>query len=476
MRLAELTEKYELMTRAAESGAEDGASNDPPTGATQYTKTELQIINIAQTELDTFGEEQKRAIDKEVARISKDVASVPFVVSRSESEFRIVAEGIITETGRRLRSLYENKLEADKDYRLFKNTHGLKREASPAKSNFTTVAGIATALIIDSGLNALFLKDVNEFGLAGGFFAAAMIAFCNVALGFLVGWGPTRYFAHRYKLHLLWAIPIFIILILAIGVFNWGVANYRDLLIANRPPDSTLVLKTMRENPLAILNFQSYMMAIIGIIIAIITATQAYTAFDAYPWYGWVFRRKKLAETELAEEIDKIKGAIQEESEKFLAKATETHAKDSARAHQLVADYDSIVSSMEAYGATAQIIEDACNAVLGVYRENNIKVRDVARSRQPAYFASRTKLRRRADLDDPQAIKVQRVELAQRIEKLRASQEELERRIPEIKQDLLSEKSMRERLKSLKDEANADYDEEQMRLRRERKDDEKDGD
>lgn len=449
MRLGDLTEKYSTMTRAADQGALDGASNIPEPDARRPSETELNIRNLAQDDLDQFGEEQKARIDDELSSITERASKIPFVVKRSQGEFRVKAEAIVQRAGAEMISLYKVKLDREKDYRLFKVFNGLRREAAPARSLFEAWAYIALMLVIDGCLNAFFFKDVGTLGLADGFLIAGIIAGCNIALGFMIGWGPLRFFGHRFKLHLLWAIPVFVLLIIAIAAFNWGVAHYRDLVQVNSKGGFPDVWRTLWTNPLGILSFPSYMMALVGVGVAIYSAARAYTMFDAYPWYGWTCKRKNVAERDFLEESAEIGEKIQAAGDKFLREAAQEYEAVNTAAHGLLTDYDKIISRVEQYEATAQSIEDACNAALRIYRVNNVKVRDNVNFPAPAYFNDRVTLRRRADVLSKQDILIERGALQSRADQLRQSQQDLERGVPDIKLDMLSEVSMRKRLEDI---------------------------
>ena len=450
-RLGDLTEKYSTMTRAADQGALDGAGNIPEPDARRPSETELNIRNLAQDDLDQFGEEQKTKIDDELSSITERASKIPFVVkrfarassaSRRRRSCREPAPGSI--------SLYKVKLDREKDYRLFgRSSTDCGARQRQARSLFEAWAYIALMLVIDGCLNAFFFKDVGTLGLADGFLIAGIIAGCNIALGFMIGWGPLRFFAHRFKLHLLWAIPVFVLLIIAIAAFNWGVAHYRDLVQVNSKGGFPDVWRTLWTNPFGILSFPSYMMALVGIGVAIYSAARAYTMFDAYPWYGWTFKRKNVAERDFLEESAEIGEKIQAAGDKFLREAAQEYETVNTAAHGLLTDYDKVISRIEQYEATAQSIEDACNAALRIYRVNNVKVRDNVNFPAPAYFNDHVTLRRRTDVLSKQDILIERGALQSRADQLRQSQQDLERGVPDIKLDMLSENSMRKRLEDI---------------------------
>ena len=92
----DLTEKYEMMTRAGRSTAPSMVpATCPRRTSTQISTTELNIRNVAQDDLDELGAEQRRRIDDEHAAIMTRVPEIPFVVKRSPGEFQVDAELIV---------------------------------------------------------------------------------------------------------------------------------------------------------------------------------------------------------------------------------------------------------------------------------------------------------------------------------------------------------------------------------------------
>lgn len=441
MQQAQLTERYVIMSRAADNGALDGANELPYSDATQQSTTELNVHNVAQGDLDALGAVQSGAIHSDQSKITTTAAAIPFTVRRSPAEFQLRAEALIQEAGHELIGLYEAKLKKERNYRLFKVYNGLRRDAEPVRSLGEAWSYLLLMLMLDGSLNAYFFKDVGSLGVAEGFFIAVVMAGCNIALGFVMGWGPLRYFGHRYKLHLLWAIPVFLLLVVAIGAFNWCVANYREIAQVNN--DGTLRDTLNMARTFTILGFPSYLMGIVGIVIAIYSATRAYVMYDSYPWYGWVYKRMQEADEEFLEKFAPTKDKIQKAGEVFLEEARKDYRTWNEEAHEVLAACDRIANRIDEYHARARIIDAGCNAALRTYREANIQVRSTP---PPGYFGVSVILRRREDLKDNKEILLQRRGLQDRFDKLRTSYEELENQIPAIKLALLSEASMNQRL------------------------------
>ena len=56
--IAQLTQKYQTMTRAHSRGAQDGNRNLPPGNASRLSQTELEIVQLAQDEITRYSNRQ----------------------------------------------------------------------------------------------------------------------------------------------------------------------------------------------------------------------------------------------------------------------------------------------------------------------------------------------------------------------------------------------------------------------------------
>jgi hypothetical protein len=449
IRVSELTDKYNGMTRAHDKGATDGGSNLPESGATAPTETELNIIAIAQEDLDKICIEQKEKNDGIIAKIRTLQRSLPETLRFTAEEFLTKAESKIFEVDRELVRLYRIILARQLEYRFFKSFHHLQREAAPAPSLYVAFSWLALALVGDGGLNAYFFKDVGPLGLVGGFLIAFVISLCNIALGFMIGWGPLRYFGHRFTLHLLWACPLFIFLLFSVGAFDLGVAHYRDLVVKQPDIEVTGVVDDLKRNALIIPSFQSCLMALVGIGVAVFSAVKGYTVFDRYPWYGWHYRRKEQAETDLEAEVQTIQEGIDALGEEYLAEAKRRYDASNESVQEALALFDGLDQANQEFQLTAKGINDSCNAVLRRYRDANIQVRDVDRYPAPRYFVREWTLSKRADVYDETQIEADRAAIEVQDRGLRSIYETLEKTIPEAARTLLSEEQLKKRLEDV---------------------------
>jgi|GEM_PF-6107915 len=461
LQITDLAEKYEMMTRAADAGAIDGGNNWPPHDAKGMSETEREIINLAQADLDELAATQKQKNDKVLARIHQGEGRLPFDIGYRAEQFLTLAETKIVEVDRLLVRLYRAVIDRRRDYRQFKATHRLHREAEPAPSLYVALAWLSFAMVGDGGLNAYFFKDVGPLGLVGGFLIAFVISACNIAMGFACGWGPARFFGHRHKLHLLWAAPLFLTLIGAILLFNVGAAHYRDLIVHSPDIEVSGVLEDLYRNAGRIPSFQSCLMAIVGMGVAAFAAIKGWSMLDPYPSFGATYKRMRAAEDEFEAEIGRVAGRIEEAKIEFLGDAWKTYEEVNQALQDILDQYDELISSNDQFEMNARGIEGACQSALQVYRENNLRVRDKHRAPPPGYFYEETKLVRRKDIFERAEVVGAREGLERRQAELRRASESLETGVPKLVAGLLSEAKLKQRLEAIMGQAELEDDREQ---------------
>lgn len=465
---AELSEKYAVMTRAHDAGAGDGRRNRPQQGDGP-TEIEHQIAQLAQADLNELAEAQKKKNDRLIALIREAVAKLPHDLKYRLKGFLASAEIKMGEVDRELTRLWKAVLSRQKDHRFFMVTNRLEREASPAPSLYVAFAWLALAGVADGGLNAYFFKDVGPLALVGGFVIAFVISAINIALGFLTGWGPLRFFGHRYKLHLLWAVPMFTGLTAAVLLFNLGAAHYRDLITTLPETEVAGVLDDLRNHATRVPTFQACLMAIVGVGVATFSAVKAYMMFDPYPWFGWSHKRTREAETEFEAELKQVDKALRTHGEDYLKRATGEYEEASRSVQEVLARYDELLSANDHFELAAVAVEEACNDALRQYREPNLQVRNNDLYPAPGHFFVPWSLARRKDLFDRAQVLAERETLKERETRLKLAHEELQRTLPEEARRLLSEERLKERVENVKCVAMRENDEEEEKRKRERR-------
>jgi hypothetical protein len=447
---AQLADKYQTMTHAHEHGAEDGYANLPAVDAVDESKTELEIAQIAQNDINEASYRLKSQNDETWESLRSLRAEIPNELTHDIETFATRAELKYNEVERELLRLYLNVLGRQQEYRYFKTLHRLDREADVPASHFVTTALLFFIMVLDGVANAYFFKDSNANALLGGFVFAFMISIANTGMGFSAGLVPWRYLQHRNRLHCLWAFPLLVFLFTMIAIFNLAVGHYRELLLLDKDAQAEQVLSRFLASPIGLHSIPTFILVAAGIGIAMFAAYKGYTFTDSYPRYGRSFTRKVKAEEDFEAKLNTLQTEIGRISDTYQNEAKLQYQRASKAVQKSVSLLDETLSRNETYSAFITGIEEACNAARKTYRDANLKVRDVVRHPAPVYFSNFIRLKITRSDFDPHSLTLAKQELQAVSEKLKTEYENLTHQIPKAVRHLLSETVLNERLEALK--------------------------
>lgn len=381
--------------RADEHGAADALSNHPPADATLPSQTEFAVIARAG---EVCAEIRREAGDR-LSGLSADIIAnrEAFAEERYVTRIRVIEtslKAMLAKAGGDLEQHVADALKAKREYDHFNYANRLTADPRPDKWQ-VTLAFLTVPLAIESLLNGAFFADASDFGLVGGAMTAVIISALNIALGFVTGWAPARYCGHARGSHLLWALPAFMMLIVAILLFNLAVGHYRELLIADPDAVSQQVVPRMRADLLAISDLKSIALVLIGCLIAGIAAAKGYAAFGTYPGQSASFRHwrerqnaveatRRRLDIDLVPELETLRGQIDSFRDECQRELARMHGARAA-AERVHDDYLTRVAQLRC----------AKDAALMQYREANLRVRS---DMPPAYFSQLFSL---AELDAP---------------------------------------------------------------------------
>jgi len=170
------------------------------------------------------------------------------------------------------------------------------------------------------------------------------------------------------------------------------------------------------------------------------------------------------AEGDFEQVVQTIQAAINALGSAYLSEAKKSYSTANQTIRDAQTELDKVVSSNERYEVGVQAIEDACNAVLRVYRDSNEQVRDLGRCPAPAYFSHLMKLKLRDDVYDRKLIERMQQALVERDKGLKASFEGLEKAVPVQARSLLSEAGLKARLEELELRARKEFEKESEKV------------
>ena len=258
--------------KAGERGAGDALDNQPAARAATPSQTELTLLSRVRDLYTEIRAETANAFANLRAELLKRQES--FSLARYEarvSGIEAAMRGKLNQKGGELEQRIYDALRAKREYEHFNYVH--RRHSDPKFDKWQMlVFFLVMPLVVESMLNGSFFADASEFGLIGGTATAVIISALNVALGFILGVGPARYCQHARASHLFWAVPLYVLAVATIIVFNLTVGHYREMLMANPDARSLEVMPRLLANPLAINDLKSIALVIIGCIVALIAA------------------------------------------------------------------------------------------------------------------------------------------------------------------------------------------------------------
>ncbi|HEY8569705.1 hypothetical protein [Microbulbifer sp.] len=212
------------------------------------------------------------------------------------------------------------------DLEIFRHRNGLTREAVYPESKLLHYSVIFFIVILETLLNAFFLSKGSELGLVGGFFQAFIIALINLGLAAFMAFSLRNCFHQNLARKTFSAVLLSAVVTLSI-VFVLGVGHYREALEQDPFTASQLAINSLRATPLAIEDFNSWVMMVVSVIALALLSAKFFVVDDRYPGYTAVTRRMRNLQKSWAESFeDAIEGVneVVDELHELLAEKEKT--------------------------------------------------------------------------------------------------------------------------------------------------------
>lgn len=453
--IAQLSQKYQTMTRAHLRGAQDGSHNLPSSADTVLSSTELAIIQIAQSDIAAYSSRQAEENDETLEQVRLCKSELSSELSPNIDAFRAKAELKLNEAERELMRDYENVLARERDYRYFKTVNRLNRDADVSDSIFVSVCLLIFMIVGEGAINSYFFMDVNPYALVGGFLLAAIISVFNVVVGFAAGMFPWRYCNHRKRLNLIWAVPLLAAMLTFISFFNLAVGHYRDLVSTNKDALPSVAINEVLTTPLGLHSIQSILLTAVGIIISMVAARKGYAIRDPYPGFGRCYLRRERAKDLFEQRRTMLERAINSTAEVFLDDAKAQRRRTNKSLQTAINAVREAISRNDRYREIFDGVEKACAAAVRSYRDANIEVRDRVRFPEPNYFSEPITLTKNEDGVDLESLKSVEADLLALEDRLKANFDALCQSVPIQARQLLSQAALDERLEKIRRAAGA---------------------
>ncbi len=374
--------------KLAERGSERGGQNRPTTDAQTLDDIEHQVVERVEAhkqDAHTLYLDHLHTYDERVTALSFEerFATIEQAAPEAVGDFRAEATVGRDELFVLRRRLNESELERER----FRARHRIERPARLASLGkiILKVGVLAILFIIEVVINGSFLAKANIGGLLGGAAQAVTFAALNIIASFFWGMVLIRMVNHRNYLFKLIGVLSFVAYIAFAVVLNLTLSHLREIPPAVALSDNVgqEVLHRLLTTPYGLTDVNSWILFSIGFIFSLIAMADGLMFFDPYMGYAglerrWIEATKQFA-TARSELIERLRDIREDATETMNEAARDLSVRRS--------EYDALLQGRgrlaQRFSQHQNQIEQACRALLEIYREANRKARSTP---APEYF------------------------------------------------------------------------------------------
>jgi hypothetical protein len=375
--------------KLAERGTERGSQDRPTTDAQTLDDVEHQVVERVEAhkqDAHTLYLDHLHTYDERVTALSFEerFATIQQAAPEAAGDFRAEATVGRDELFVLRRRLNESELERER----FRARHRIERPARLASLGkiILKIGVLAILFIIEVVINGSFLAKANVGGLLGGAAQAVTFAALNIIASFFWGMVLIRMINHRNYLFKLAGLLSFLAYIAFAIVLNLTLSHLREIPPAVALSDNVgqEVLHRLLTTPYGLTDVNSWILFSIGFIFSLIAMADGLMFFDPYMGYAglerrWIEATKQFA-TARSELIERLRDIREDATETMNEAARDLSVRRS--------EYDALLQGRgrlaQRFSQHQNQIEQACRALLEIYREANRKARSTP---APEYFA-----------------------------------------------------------------------------------------
>jgi hypothetical protein len=380
-----VADQLELVARGSERGAEGRPSPDAKT-MDDIEHRVVERIEAHKQDAHTIYLDHLHTYGERITALSFEerFATIQQAAPEAVGDFRAEATVGRDELFVLRRRLNESEIERER----FRGRHRIERPArlsSPGKT-ILKIGVLAILFIIEVVINGSFLAKANVGGLLGGAAQAVTFAALNIIASFFWGMVLIRLVNRRnYFLKLIGLLSFLAYIVFAVTL-NLTLSHLREI-----PPDiavsdnvGQVVLHRLLTAPYALTDINSWVFFSIGFIFSLIAMADGLMFFDPYMGYAGLERRWIEASRQFAnarsELIERLRDIREDATETMNEAARDLSVRRS--------EYDALLQGRERlaqrFAQHQNQIEQACRALLEIYRESNRMARSTP---APDYFA-----------------------------------------------------------------------------------------
>jgi hypothetical protein len=371
-----VVEELQLVAR----GTERGSQNRPTADAQTFDDVEHQIVERIEAhkqDAHAIYLDHLHTYDERITALSFEerFATIQQAAPEAVGDFRAEATVGRDELFVLRRRLNESEIERER----FRGRHRIERPArlaSPGKI-ILKIGVLAILFIIEVVINGSFLAKANVGGLLGGAAQAVTFAALNIIASFFWGMVLIRLVNRRnYFLKLIGLLSFLAYLAFA-ATLNLTLSHLREIPPAVSVSDNVgeVVLHRLLTAPYALTDINSWVFFSIGVIFSLIAMADGLLFFDPYIGYAglerrWIEATRHFANARI-ELIERLRDIREDATETMNEAARDLSVRRS--------EYDSLLQGRgrlaQRFAQHQNQIEQACRALLEIYREANRRAR-----------------------------------------------------------------------------------------------------
>lgn len=291
--------------RLEDRALRNGKSNIPGPESSQFDDVEQEIAaeiteHAVRAQTEAANNHRTYAERLSELKLLRELSAITAASSRALSDFKKT----VIERRSRLSLAKDDVRESYVDLASFKKEHRLTRPTHPGLSPLLVWSTIVFSWLLESLANTAFLRVNDDFGLIGGFVAAAVVALINVGISAGVGRFAWPLTLHRNRTKQSVGIAICVAWVVLIVAWNLLAGHFRDAKARGIASPESAALKLFTEQPYQFDSIYSYGLLLAGLTFAILAASASFRADDPYPGYGPLYRRHKYRCDEYSDDFE----------------------------------------------------------------------------------------------------------------------------------------------------------------------------
>lgn len=369
-----LANEYQVHDR----GVTRGRRNEPPQNIGGHDEDEHRIIGAMEGFRSSAEASLMTSLETYASRLAKLdnailINTVDHELGNAISDFKT---GVRTDANR-LYVLKKNVVEAEYEYEEFRRRNKLARTAKYPAHKFKNLSVALLLALIDTIANAYFFSLTHPKGWLGAIFESVFISGMNVVLGTVTGFFLARGCNLRNPfIKSLSALGLILSIVFLLGA-NIFAAHYRDAFASFTTRDlvSAEAFRLLLEKRWLLAGFQSYLMVLLGMFVAIFSLYEGYALDDAYPGFGIVARNRVKHVNEYSNLKELLLQGLEERKNSALSEIGYSIQEIKRRDEEFATVLEGRRTLVQRYNAFLSQLERTGNQLLETYRSANRETR-----------------------------------------------------------------------------------------------------